>query len=334
MGDFVKLPFETAPLIQSYQYEIFFMGIIQGHCALETITPWLCSRYLNCAFGGPSHKEAFFLHTADQWGEKDGLLWRANLDILQRPDGMPREDILGLVRLMLKNGHYVGGCYNEKYIPGKRAYGGWDFMHDFVLYGYDDRRQVFFSVGYMKDSRCRAFEIPYEDFYRSIVQGISGKYQFSFFLYNESADYSLRPERIVSELWDYLHSTSKWGAKLSDRVYGLESVRRLKMLFAERVEAPDGPYVDVRFTRALMEHKFMLHFCMAHLAGLGYVEESLVGFLKENYDKACLIHNLGLKINISRRREGVYRMATMMDAMMEQEARGLPFVLEAVQGKM
>lgn len=67
-----------------------------------------------------------------------------------------------------------------------------------------------------------------------------------------------------------------------------------------------------------------LNFGTIYILLLSGVEESLVEFLKEKYDKACLIHNLGLKINITGRRDGCKRMVAMIGEILEREEYFLP----------
>lgn len=324
MCDFVKLPFEPFPLMQAYHHEIFTLGIIQGHNSLEKITPWLCGRYLNCFYGHMGGNDLFSKDPVDIWGIQDDIMWRSCFDMPETPQGLPKSEMLELIQFMLRNRHYVTGRYNERYIPGKSAYLQWDYMHDFILYGFDNGRQVFFSVGYMGDGRCRPFEINYEDLYQSIMHGLWGKYQFDFMLYNPEAHFDLKPERIALELSDYIHSTSNRPLDWAKRTYGMDSVRMLQQLFLREAEGETGPSIDLRFTRSLMEHKYMLLFCMEHLKEQGILKDIDLTLLKDNYNKACLIHNLGIKTNITGRRDGCKRMVAMIGEILEREEYFLP----------
>ncbi len=331
MSDFVKLPFEPAPLVRTYHYDVFTLGIIQGHNSLEKITPWLCGRYLNCYYGALGGEKLFATDPVDLWCGEDNIMWRTCLDLPEKPQGISNSEIIELMRLMLKNHHYIIGRYNERYIPGKNAYCEYDYMHDYILYGFDDKRKVFFSVGYMRDGRCRPFEITYEDMYKSILNGLWGKYQFAFMLYNLESRFDLNLDRIAGELFDYVNSVSHRPITVLERNYGMKSIHMLQQTFLEEAEGEIQPYIDMRVTRSLMEHKYMLLFCMKHFAMLGLLPNVDLTLFEDNYNKACIIHNLGIKVNLSSRREGCHRMVEMIDQIMDRETRKLPAILETIQ---
>ncbi len=318
MRNFIKLPFELKPLLQAYHHDVYTLGIVQGHNSLEKISPWLCGRYLNCFYGYMGGNDLFSKDPVDIWGDQDDIIWRSCFYMPATLEGFPKTEMLDLIRFMLDNRHYVTGRYNERFIPGKSAYQSWDYMHDFILYGYDDDRQVFFSAGYMGNGRCEGFEISYENLYQSVLNGLLGKYQFEFMLYNPEARFDLNLDRIAMEISDYVHSTSYRPLGWAKRIYGMDSVRMLQQVFLHETEKK-SPYIDLRFTRSLMEHKYMQLFCMKHLKQQGILKNTDIALPEKNYNKACLIHNLGIKTNISRKREGCKRIATMIEEILEQE---------------
>ena len=77
------------------------------------------------------------------------------------------------IKQSILNEHYVAGLYDEFYIPQKFEYKKNHFLHDFLLYGFDDQTQEFFSYGYIKGEGnyhiCKEFSIKYSDFIKSIL---------------------------------------------------------------------------------------------------------------------------------------------------------------------
>ena len=84
------------------------------------------------------------------------------------------------LKKVIDSGCYVYGTYNEEFIPGKWAYGKMYYMHDFLLIGYDEER--FISVGYLADGIFRRFNIPNNNLYNSLKDGV--KTDIVFLSYN------------------------------------------------------------------------------------------------------------------------------------------------------
>ena len=77
-------------------------------------------------------------------------------------------DIIGIIRYMIDHGNYIMGLLNEKYLPMKKAYGEYDFVHDFLIYGYDDKNRVFRSSGYTSRGHYELYDMSYDDYFQSM----------------------------------------------------------------------------------------------------------------------------------------------------------------------
>lgn len=55
----------------------------------------------------------------------------------------------------LKHGYYVGICMDEFFVPERQAYHNYHFYHYNLCYGYDDKKQEYFIMGYNDKLTCR-----------------------------------------------------------------------------------------------------------------------------------------------------------------------------------
>jgi len=126
------------------------------------------------------------------------------------------EEILQF-RKMLNMGYYVSGNYNEEFIPGKRSYHKEYYPHDFIIIGYDDISQEFISASYLQDGIFQKHRISYEDMRRAFTTLKGEKKGMNFWKYNPDAKFELNLDQIISELSDYLHSTTSMKIFSNDR---------------------------------------------------------------------------------------------------------------------
>lgn len=314
MHEYVKLPFSPAPVVSCYPYNGISLAIIQGNTTPKQIAPWLCGKYLNCVFMENSPREQFAICTVDVWGTGDGVvlfnllhLYRKNLQVLEQ------QAASDFFKTLLHSGYYVSTYYNGQEIPHTIQGMEPTKRQVYILHGYDDTRQVFFAAEYLLSGDFRLVEVSYKDFYQYLLVEMPEKIIFQLILYNPETVYCLRPERILSELSDYVHSTSSREPLRDDRAYGMAGVGKLKEHFTQTA------YVDVRYTRALLEHKKMMLFCMEHL---GYSDLTP---LQEICAWAEEIYALGPHGDFA-------GIGERIDAILAQEEQCLPRILNWLQG--
>jgi|GEM_PF-5818497 len=93
-------------------------------------------------------------------------------------------DILSFVKKAIDTCFYITGSYNEKFIFGKRAYKKYDFWHDYIIYGYDDENNCFYSAGFMEDGNYKTFKISYDIFLISINEHDMKNIPFNLYKFN------------------------------------------------------------------------------------------------------------------------------------------------------
>lgn len=293
----VKLPFEVNPMLKTYHNLAHPLGIVCGILKnKEQWFPWLCNKYINCHFTAePEYK--FDVFAPSKFYVDDKIfhfidLWISN-PIWKKMIYVSEEEFTDTVRSMITKGAYIWGRYNERYVSAKRAYQRYDFIHDYLIYGYDDVEGGFYSVGYTKNECYEEFVIPYGEFYDSIFQHGENESQIRLVCFNPDCKMKLNVQMITEELTHYLNSTSSRRLAIKNTTYGIDaSYGMLEYLKASE-------YLSVRAIRMYMEHKNLMLERLCYLGGVGIIDKSLGEEYRIQKDKAEKAYLLALKYNIS-----------------------------------
>jgi len=329
----VKLPFETKPLLNHYHYIAFPMGIIQAN-AKEDITPWLCGRYVNCVFNPDPYQNNIEISLFDRWGTADKILDGQNISLFNETYKLLEIDLISLLKSCLSNNFYIGGQFNERYLPGRAAYEQYDYIHDYILFGYSDDKQVFYSAGYL-NGIYGEIEIPYIHMKNSLVAIAGRKLPIDIWSYNPNAKYTLNMHRLIKDWDDYVNSINSRKLYSYGKTYGIVAMKNLKVLLENQVtHSADEPYIDIRYTKALMEHKYLMLLRLKYLSKNGYCEFSDIAREYENiYNNAVRIHLLGLKILNTKKAQYISGITKFFNEIIEFEEHYFPKVVQILKEK-
>jgi len=192
---FKILPFEKNAYFSVYQYDAFSFGILQAN---PKTYPWIYSNFIQ-----------YELNSGDVWLQQRQAILKTH--IFDSNTIMSPRVIMEEIKQSILNEHYVAGLYDEFYIPQKFEYKKNHFLHDFLLYGFDDQTQEFFSYGYIKGEGnyhiCKEFSIKYSDFIKSILLAqyndcwTESLYRVKI---NENLNCNFDRMRLCDELFQYL----------------------------------------------------------------------------------------------------------------------------------
>ena len=326
----VLLPFEDRPYSLMYHYIAFPMGMIQGN-AKQDITPWLCGRYVNCSFEkNPRAYNKFTVYPYDMWGVGEQIMFMQHILLFHRLYQDVFDDEITLMRKMLSMGYYISGKYNEEHIPGKWTYQKKYRAHDYIIFGYDDISREFISASFLRDGKFQRHTIPYENMRRALETLRTYKRELYFWKFNTEFKFELNLDRVISELSDYLNSTTSLQIYADDRNWGIEAMQRLIGNYADACERNDE--IDVRYTRGIMEHKFFMCLRMEYLVKNGFLTDpSYIEKAQQTYKMAETVHMRALKYNFTRKQSLGESIQKDMNDMLAIETAYLPLVLSELQ---
>ena len=307
-----------------YHYLAFRWGIIQGN-AKEDITPWMCNKHINCTYDAKKPIIPFEIAIRDQWPDLGIQFIQITNEFLESNS----LDLLDIWRYMISIGCYPRGAYNEQHIPAKIAYQRFYFSHDYLLIGYDDDEKVFHSVAYLPDNKFQRFTIPYENMRNAILSHRNTVKYLEFLSYKPINGFKLELEGIVRDLEEYITSTTSIPMATENVQFGMEAIRSLKDRFEETAET-NG--IDFRFTRGLMEHKFLMKTRTEYMNKEGYFSnQEIVEKADTVYKISEKVHLLGLKFNMTANKNVLNSLTQKIDDMLALEKEYLPEFLECLK---
>lgn len=326
MENYVCLPFEEKTYLISYQNSAFPLGIIQAN-AQQDISPWIASKYINCCYH-PGN--IFDIGITDKWSCVDGKLFYQRINLIKNLYDTFSCDYVNLLRGMLNLGYYANGIYNEEYIFGKASYKKNYFVHDYLLIGYDDKEQVFYSVGYLADGNFQRFIIPYDSMKQALESLKEQIIPFYFLKYNSSTKYVFDTDLFLQELFDYIYSKTSIKQFRTDVYFGIRAIREMANDFI--IDVHNKQPIDTRYTRTLMEHKFLMVKRIDYLStGL---KLNLFDIQKEAikvYRLSKTIHLLGIKYLMTRELSTGKYIIKLINEILELEDKYLPMLYDCVK---
>ena len=312
---------ESNPYVTMYHNVAFPLSIIQGN-ANQDITPWICGRYINCMYDENSRNNQFNICIDDEWGNVDGALSVQSISVDR--DVIERLSVkyVDILKSLINQNCYPNGGYNEEYIPGKKSYRQQYHKHDFLLTGYDDKQEVFYSVGYLNNNSYSEYEISYSDMEDSLKSIKDDRLKFLFFKFNEGVDFScLNIKKIHNELVEYVNCYTTHIKNCHNQYFGFEAIKRLRVHILEKVQDKD---IDLRFTKGFWEHKKMMYLRLDYLCKLGFISSELVDASEAVLKKAELVHLLAIKYLITQSDSLIRRICNHLDDSIEMETKYLP----------
>lgn len=300
MKQVLKLPIELKPYIQCYHNMAFPLSVIQGNAKEfnKDFTPWIIGKYLNCTFEHTPSDNKFEIYAEDSWGVDEGILENQVISLKTELYNKLRIDIIKNLKMVMNDGWYIHGIYNERYIPGKDAYLKYNYGHDYILYGYNDDKGVLYSLGYLSNKKYVPYEIPYDNYILAFYKNPMSQSDLNLFKYNPLFEFQTNIFSVAIGLNDYLNSSNSYMIR-PNFSYGLTAIKKLKEYIQSSATNNDLHRIDDRYTRALAEHKYLTMKCIKYLAEKKINISSKEIDLAENiYQKSKMVHMLGIKFNL------------------------------------
>ena len=318
------LPFTLDVDMLTYHNRAFPLGVIKAN--IKDYDVWLCNKLINCFF----RENGARLHSFDNaiWSEDIGLS-KVEKKFFEREElDQISIDIVAQNKELLNNGTYIVGNYDEYFVKGKWPYHKRHYNHDYVIFGYDDKKKVFKSAAYMADKRYQYCDISYMDYYNSLA-----KSEYPITILNYKIDKAFVPEvdvvHISKQLENYL--LSKEDAPVSNVYYGIEAWDKLEEYVYETSESS----LDLRYGRLYMEHRGIMMKRMHKLNEMGILNDEIL--LKDYHNNVFLpaqaIHYLFIKYNITGNDIVRQHILEIMRRVNKDEKRLIEKMLEKIGGR-
>lgn len=326
----IKLPFDLHPELNTYLNLAHPLGILGGNIPDKNIWfPWLCNKYINCYYT-ESPNQKFGLYTMDSFFLVDSILDQLEFKIIpkkyQRVLNLDVHGFTEQIKILLSSGSYIHGIYNERYISTASAYGKYDHLHDYLLFGFSDELGCFYAAGYVANGTYQEYKIPYEEYYRSIFQPFCSPLFVRMVRFNSHmTEYNLNLSVVLRDLRHYLSSTAFRGDENPEHIYGVSVWEKLYEYIsgAERI--------DLRFAKIFMEHHKLMHMRFAYFAKQNIISSSLFEQYSSAKSDSDKLYLLSMKYNLTKKESIKSSCLDLMQNVVNLDKSLLPSVISQIE---
>lgn len=319
----IILPFTTDVEAKAYQYSAHALGAIKANLTNSHL--WAAGKFLSLYF---ESNNQLHMYDADMWSINEGVTTQQHIDITPSSNTAFRSELLELVKGKIQAGNYIVGMYDEYFIPKKSAYLKYHFLHDYLIFGFNDAQKVFKSAGYLASHKYEAYDIPYNAYIDSITLCDCHKIP----LYFRYVHYQYTPKLQIASIYSHLESfllshddlpRQPGGRKKAFGISGLEC-------FQQYVTNYNQEIIDLRNSRSYMEYFQYMHSRLHALVCNGNLEKSTL--MKDYYHNivkpAKAVHNLCIKYNLCGDRDSLLRAGRLVDAINQREVENTKLLLD------
>lgn len=221
------------------------------------------------------------------------------------------------IRGHIDQGYYIQFQVDEYYIPTSWRYGKQHNIHDIFVYGYDNEKKLYNTLGYSRQIIFEESTCSYEQFEAGFKNNYLDKKEnfwadrIYFYQYNDSDSYKFNVKLVKNSLIEYLSGVNSfetlnrfyeqdlgvvYGIDVFDKI--LEHILIVKANENSQIKGREA-ILDNRIFRFLKEHKKIM------MMRIKYIHEHITDAkeLLMEYKKAEILaekaHNLAIKYSIS-----------------------------------
>lgn len=235
--------------------------------------------------------------------------------------------IVDCVKRSIDNGGYVYSIVDEYYVPHRNTYQRVHFVHDILIYGYDEN--TLYALGYDDHRHYVETTLSDEEFDTAFHAVQKARYTV-FFSYASYNQYHFDPEFNLQMIKDYVESNHTslavpFTAVHRKAEWGMEAV--LAMLEQSKQTIMEGKKLDIRFFSIYLEHKKLMDLRIRLLLEALNMEKDSFDYTNI-YEDAVAVKNLTIKANMTQNASVFDRIEQMIRKNLSDEKEVLNAVLK------
>ncbi len=222
------------------------------------------------------------------------------------------------IKSNIDENRYIEFWLNEKYVPELEAYNNKDYVHESLVYGYDEKENIIFMISIL-GGKPKAISISIEAFevaYEAADPRIACRF-FLFELKPSNRPYEFDVNGIIQQLKDYLEGNNPtliYKRLMSEEVgcFGVKCYEEL----CNYDRAHEAFLADKRMSYILQEHKKCMYDRVDYMICMGYLDKNecmgIEKVLKKIYVKSIVIMNMVMKYQAKKSEKLERRIWTLM----------------------
>ncbi|MGN6713914.1 hypothetical protein [Anaerocolumna jejuensis] len=233
----------------------------------------------------------------------------------------------GFLEKNIDAGYYIVSYIDEFYISNRNCTGVQHFMHDSLLYGYDDYN--YYILGYNNKGNYDVTVVEKDKFIHAFLDdnniNILNSFDVSQFIIllkikpNFKENISINRIKLLTE--DYLlsnNTANRLGIDVnfhSNYLFGIVAFKNLA------TEIITENYIDLRFIRLFYEHKSIMVLRLNFLVKQGYIKNDIYLRYLEIEFFAQQIYNISLKYIITKDKNLLKKISNQILELIENEKK-------------
>ncbi len=265
--------------VNNFLLNAYFLCIIMAH---ENLYPWFYENYIQLYYNdkkqGRYGKKEIWLDFYGGWTEPQKLL-----DFIKIPrKTFESTNILTYIKRNIDEGLYVFTYFDEYYVKPNYTESGTHFVHDILVYGYNDLDKELSVLGFDDNRAFVSYKVPYVKFIMAFEKGLEltntdESWNMDAFYgrlfgvkSQDSGIYSFDCKRFADRLGDYIYSVNTVKKDYPDydrdnpvdyceiylmdeNVFGMDIYKHLPQYMEEVLQSKDLLFYTAFHT--LYEHK-------------------------------------------------------------------------------
>lgn len=215
-------------------------------------------------------------------------------------------DIHHFITDSIYSGHYIHTEMDEFYMPNKKAYQNYHFLHGNLIFGYDLDNKIYHTLGFNKYGLFQKEIISFNDLLSAIeVEETLHKRatNVSLLKKKENRSFDFDMELVFQMTYHYLYSKNSseifrlQGNPTESMLYGMDIYKRYET-FLSLLRNGDTSY-DVRHAHILWEHKKCMLLRLRYMEEKKYIHDvnSLIDAYTYLEHQGLVIRNMMIKFD-------------------------------------
>lgn len=255
--DDVKQPICTSPIVRENFLAIEY-SVFQAY--EKDLTPVLCNYYINIVSGQDKRVQFSHLHE-DKWLVKEKIMHQHHMTWHREMFEDNQDELISIIQKLIAGGYYLTGNYNAFYIKAKPAYQCYETNTVYLIYGFNQKTQLFYAIGKTSNSTFEPYEIGYDEYIQAVFNRENGLFNLNFLKFNDDCAVKADIKKVYNGIYDYLHSKRKEDGPIPEGEaknyrYGLNCYRDFLKSLANQHEY--RCYIEPVSYAVLLEHHVLI----------------------------------------------------------------------------
>lgn len=313
-----ELELNDKPPVSCYQHHAYALGILgcSEECAI-----WLCNYYVQLIYCPDLGINSFNFLVEFLTHQNAFICESVNDDLIN----YLKLDKKTIVKHAIDCNKYVWFCFDEYSIPDRALYQKKHFVHDCLLYGYNEEREEFKIFGYNNTGKCVTSVIKYDEFDRSkpsLIKTVQKNPEYEFvldirFIIESLEKYLNIREEFTLDLIAYQCNYFHVKNSFEPCFCGMEAVERWKNMIVDEINMKE--YIDLRPFSVFYEHKKIMCIRMSYISKKIQELQKYIEAVESIERNARILINLALKYNVDKKSITFQRIIKQIDEIVEKE---------------